>query len=330
MIPDQRYMAATQVACRQATDGAALFNPDTNDLVAINTVGHLIWQSLTRPCTQQEIVAHLVDTCQDVATGQVAVEQVDADVAAFLRMLLPRGFIGLVWEADSPVPDLAGTEVLASLQRPLAPTPPEQEGQRYYHGHSMAGTFQPGDYLTLEPATLASIRPGDVVVYRGHSPTDEPTDVVHRVVAVTPGGLVTRGDNNPGVDNSLVTQDALVGRVTHRERGGRVRRAGAGRWGAIQLRARRAWRRMWRLGWRLLRAVGRPVYRWLRASGLARRLWQPDITRLLVTTGNGLVVKYVHRQRTVARWRPATGSFRCQRPYDLIILRPDGRNPGHE
>jgi len=315
--PSSLHMANPDVVCRQESDGAALFNPDTNDLLAINAVGHLIWLALDWPRTQPEIVAHLVSTCQDAPVDQVA-----ADVATFLEMLIPRGFIGLVWEEDSPLPNLAGTEALPTPERPLSHTPTGHQDRRYYQGHSMAGAFRPGDYLTVEPAPLAAIRPGDVVVYQGYSLAGEPADVVHRVVAVTADGLVTRGDNNPQVDNDLVTQDILLGRVTRLERGGRVHRVGTGRAGVFQLWARRAWR----LGWRLLRAVGRAAYRWLRESDLVANIWRPTLIPLLLTTSNGTVlVKYVHGRRTVARWRPQTGRFRCRKPYDLVLTSPGRR-----
>jgi hypothetical protein len=191
----------------------------------------------------------------------------------------------------------------------------------------MWGTFRPGDYLTVEPASIAAIRPGDVVLYRGRDPAGEPEDVVHRVVAVTPGGLVTRGDNNPQLDNVLVTQDNLVGRVTHVQRAGRTHPVWGGRLGMFRVRARHAWRRVLRLGWRLLRIVGRRPYRWLRESGLARRLWQPEMMRVLVITEDGPLVKYVSGRRTVAWWWPEAGRFRCRRPYDLVISRPGRKKP---
>ena len=186
----------------------------------------------------------------------------------------------------------------------------------------MLGAFRPGDCLTVEPASIAAIRPGDVVIYQGRDQAGEPEDVVHRVVAVTPGGLVTRGDNNPQLDNVLVTQDNLLGRVTHVGREGRMRPVRGGRWGLLCVRLLHARRLVLRLGWALLRTVGRRPYRWLRASGLARRLWRPVVTRVLVATGDGPLVKYVSGGRTVAWWWPATGHFRCRRPYDLVISRP--------
>jgi hypothetical protein len=192
----------------------------------------------------------------------------------------------------------------------------------------MLGTFRPGDYLTVEPASIAAICPGDVVIYQGRDQAGEPEDVVHRVVAVTPGGLVTRGDNNPQIDNVLVTQDMLLGRVTHAERAGRTRPVWGGRPGLLRVRALHARRRVMRLGWRLLRIVGRRPYRWLRESGWARRLWRPEIMHVLVATEDGPLVKYVSGGRTVAWWWPETGRFRCRRPYDLVISRPP-LNPPH-
>ena len=95
----------------------------------------------------------------------------------------------------------------------------DEENRRFYRGDSMLGTFCPGDYLTVEPVPLAAIRPGDVVVCRGREEVGEPDEIVHRVVAVAPGRLVTRGDNSPCVDSVPVTGDTLLGRVTHVRRG---------------------------------------------------------------------------------------------------------------
>ena len=153
---------------------------------------------------------------------------------------------------------------------------------------------------------------------------------MHRVGAIAPDGLVTQGDNNPRVDAMPVSQEALLGRVTRVERAGRVHPVRRGRWGLWRFRALRAWRGARQRGWQMLRLVGRWLYRWLRTSGLVRRCWRPALIRLLVTNGDGLSVKYIHRGRTIALWRPATGRFRCRRPYDLIILRPDRGNPAHE
>ena len=326
-------MTNPDILCRRETEGATLFNPDTDDWVAINAVGHLIWQALARPSTQQEVVAHVVATCRDAPADQVAV-----DVPAFLHALLPRGLVGQVLDGGNPLPDLMMTSPPSPLESFPSRIPPEQEPvhsldlaqDRFYHGHSMGSTFRPGDSLIVEAVPLAAIHPGDVVIYRGRDQAGKASDIVHRVMAVTPGGLVTRGDKNPQVDSGLVTRDDLVGRVPRLVRGGRAHWVWGGRWGLLYAETRRAWGRAGRLCWRLARTVGGRTYRWLRASGLMRQLWRPAITRVLVTADDGLVVKYVHGRRAVAWWQPAVGRFRWRRPYDLIILRPDGRGPIHD
>jgi hypothetical protein len=179
----------------------------------------------------------------------------------------------------------------------------------------MAGTFEPGDWLTIQPAPISAIRRGDVVACRMLR-AENAREMVHRVVAVTPGGLVTRGDNNPEVDSELASEPDLVGIVTHVERDGVTRRVRGGRSGWWRVQFMRAWRR--------LRRLGRRPYRWLAASGFVRRLWRPDILRLQVEAPGGLLVKFTHRGRVVARFWPMSGRFECRKPYDLVINRPDG------
>jgi hypothetical protein len=322
VVPKQRYMINPAVACRREPDGASLFNRDTDAVVGLNTVGYQVWQVLAQPRAREEIVAHLLSTYDDAP-----VEQVTADVDRFLQALQPAGFIGAVGDADgrSPVPAPArqSTPAADTLCRTLT----DQDTVRFYHGRSMLGTFRPGDYLTIEPVRMANVHPGDVVVYRGREEAGESEEIVHRAVAITPAGLVTRGDNNRRLDAAPVTEETLLGRVTRVERKGRMRSVWGGRRGLLWARGLRTWRRARRLGWRLLRSVGRRPYVWLRERGLLRRLWRPSIVILRVATEHGPLVKYLHRGRAVARWRPEGDAFVCHKPYDLVIPRPSTRHP---
>jgi signal peptidase I len=100
----------------------------------------------------------------------------------------------------------------------------KQDLAHFYRGQSMTGTFRPGDALIVADMSIDSVHRGDVVLFRSMDADGEPEQVVHRVVAVLPEGLVTRGDNNRRVDLGLVTPDRLVGLVTHLERAGKRRR----------------------------------------------------------------------------------------------------------
>ena len=208
----------------------------------------------------------------------------------------------------------------------------------FYTGDSMRGTFRPGDRLIFEPVTLADLHPGDVIVYRPHSPDGERdnTDrsegktgkqVVHRVIALTSGGAILHGDNNAPDDVELVSGQHIVGRVTHFTRDGKKRRVREGLSGL--LRARIAYRlrhlphHLWRRARALLRPLLQTPYRLLRWSRIIAIIWKPEITQITVQTPAGPLVKYIHRGRTVIEWFPERGRYHAVRPYDLIIFPPD-------
>ncbi|MGC9333599.1 MAG: signal peptidase I [Anaerolineae bacterium] len=195
---------------------------------------------------------------------------------------------------------------------------PPRDDTRFYRGRSMAGTFRAGDRLTLASATIDEVRPGDVVVYTStHGGGRD--ELVHRIVSVAPDGLVARGDNNPCPDPVVVTDDNLLGRVTHVERAGRTWPVPGGWWGLLHARRQRIRVALWRWA----KAVGRRPYRRLRASGLVARYWRPTVQTVRVTTDKGPVVKYVCEGRTVAEWWPEQDRFECRKPYDLVIPRPE-------
>jgi hypothetical protein len=187
----------------------------------------------------------------------------------------------------------------------------------------MAGIFRPGDYLIIVPVSLESVQAGDVIVFDGLDAAGEPDVIVHRVVDVLPEGLVTRGDNNSRLDPAPVTMDNLLGRVTHFERGDKRHRVRGGWWGLQRVRLNRGWRWAVRRSRLVAASLGRQPYGWLRGSRLVCWLWRPAITKIYLAGDGDPVVKYVCGRQTVARWWPDTGRFKCRKPYDLIISRPD-------
>jgi len=196
---------------------------------------------------------------------------------------------------------------------------PDNGNVRFYRGNSMRGTFRPGDLLTIVAVTLNELQPGDIVIYRAANHETEADELVHRVVASAPDGLVAWGDNNPCVDTTLVTAENLIGRVTHVERNGITRPVRGGRLGLLHARVSRLRRRVWRF----IKRLGREPYRRLRNSNLIPRLWQPNVTTLRFDTEKGSLVKYICNGRTVARWWQQQNRFECDKPYDLVIPRPD-------
>lgn len=191
-----------------------------------------------------------------------------------------------------------------------------------YHGSSMRGTFRPGDILWVAPVAPRRVCRGDVIAYRRLQGHDGSLVVAHRVQALVAGGLIMQSDGDPSPGGERVNTGAVVGHVRFVERDGRLRRVWQGRAGQLRLpwlHTIRPW---------LMRFAGRP-YRWLRASGLARHLWQPTITQVNLAGREGPLVKYVCGRRTVACWWPAERRFWCRRPYDLVLSSP-AANPAEE
>lgn len=231
---------------------------------------------------------------------------------------------------------------------------------RFYRGSSMWPAFRPGDWLIVESVPYEKIRQGDIVVFQAtnieaeisdskgsitpdselarilapadclkNAPPDaseaESRFLVHRVIAIRPGGLRTRGDNNPAPDSDLVSPDRLIIKIVSLERRGRRVRVRGGTGGFILASIRRFIRRTCRFLFRVIRFPLRPAYRLLRWSGIISAIWKPRLTAVRFRSPSGPFVKYVHGGRTVAMWWPERRSFRCRRPYDLIIRPPVSR-----
>jgi hypothetical protein len=97
MSDARRYLANPDVSCREEEpEGALLFNPDTEAIMVVNSTGLLIWQVLDQPRTLDEIVAHLLEVCEDIP-----MDRVTADVSEFVQALESRGFIGVVLQGGA-------------------------------------------------------------------------------------------------------------------------------------------------------------------------------------------------------------------------------------
>lgn len=192
----------------------------------------------------------------------------------------------------------------------------------------MLGTFRPGDCLVVIPISLDDVRVGDVVIFRNLENTSHENDVwVHRIVSVRQGRFTTRGDNNSYNDLGFLTKDKLLGKVTHALRDGKTCKVWGGMWGFLWARCLHARHPLMYL---FRRSFG-CYYRWLKESRFASKLWKPTITKLGLQTKEGLLVKYINNNHTVARWWIQQNNFDCRKPFDLVIPSPleEKHSPTH-
>lgn len=178
----------------------------------------------------------------------------------------------------------------------------------------MRGTFRPGDLLLVTNIAIKNLRKGDVVAFHKPGTVRSKQKIVHRVQACTPAGLITRGDHNRSTDRALVTEEDLVGKVFAVQREDKTHLVLGGWLGHVRTTALRIWRRV-------APVVGWP-YRRIRASGIMRFVWHPILVEVHLDTETGPIVKYLHRQQTVACWWPTQDKFWCRKPYDLVLPRP--------
>jgi len=94
MTLSERYIVNPGVSYREEeAEGALLFNPDTDDVLIINITGVLVWEALSEPLTQQQVVERLEARCNNVPGEQVA-----EHLSAFMSQLIDKGFVAVYKE----------------------------------------------------------------------------------------------------------------------------------------------------------------------------------------------------------------------------------------
>jgi signal peptidase I len=93
-----------------------------------------------------------------------------------------------------------------------------QADTRRVDGTSMLPTLEGGDLVVIQGVPMSDVHVGDIIVYNSLCSTTGQS-VVHRVVNITGGGLITKGDNNrandvvSNISASPITQRCLEGKV---------------------------------------------------------------------------------------------------------------------
>ena len=67
-------------------------------------------------------------------------------------------------------------------------------------GNSMAGSIGQGSIVFERVVPVSDLRPGDVITYEPPAAADVDGMVTHRIVAIGPEGIVTKGDAQAAVD----------------------------------------------------------------------------------------------------------------------------------
>ncbi|MFB9892253.1 signal peptidase I [Planobispora takensis] len=120
-----------------------------------------------------------------------------------------RALVGAAWPAAAlAVRTVRGVIVILMLAS-LVPMLFGWHSQVILSG-SMTPKLHPGDVVLVQPADASAVRPGQIVLV--DDPARPGTTLIHRVVALEPGGsLTTKGDANPGPDSTPVPASSVIG-----------------------------------------------------------------------------------------------------------------------
>lgn len=193
----------------------------------------------------------------------------------------------------------------------------------FYRGPSMNPTLKSGDVLHVQSYRDASIRCGDVIVFKVEAKS---TVVAHRVISIGADRLRTRGDNTDNADPWTVSRSEVMGRVVSASRGGRSRVVHGGTLGQIRGRIVRLERVLRK---RLVRLL-QPSYRRVAAWGLFRWIARCTTTRVVSFSRPGMPPE-LHLEmggRIIGLLLPGQERWRITPPFRLFI--DEGSLPSRE
>jgi len=92
--PSQRYVRNPDAVIHEEdSDGALVFNPDTDQIKVINQTGFFIWQLCDGSHEMESIIARVRETFDEVPDNNVS-----AQIEDFVNDMVSAGFIGTVEE----------------------------------------------------------------------------------------------------------------------------------------------------------------------------------------------------------------------------------------
>jgi hypothetical protein len=109
--------------------------------------------------------------------------------------------LGVVLGTDLPVVAVVSDSMTHDVTTPLRHYEYLEEKYGYtqeeLNSWPITGGFLRGDALVIVGTEIGELKPGDVIVYdiQGQS-----TPIVHRIVEINDGNIVTKGDHNPSTD----------------------------------------------------------------------------------------------------------------------------------
>lgn len=180
-------------------------------------------------------------------------------------------------------------------------------------GGSMQPALHHQDLLELAPITVGSVLPGDVIAFQAPHKI-----VVHRVIAVENGYLVTRGDNRRVNDPWQTPQEKILGRVDYYWRNDKRSRVPGGRRGRLNAILGRIRLAPIHFVERNLRSLYLPLLR--TGPRIAAKLPKRFHPKVVIFKSDESTFAYLMLMgRNIGSLSPEVGRWTISRPYRLLV-----------
>ena len=178
----------------------------------------------------------------------------------------------------------------------------------------MYPTFIPGDVLYIKECKEKEIKKGDIIVFKTG---ENEKNIVHRVVSIDNSGIRTRGDNNSNIDNSVLTQKDIQGKVLNFERQGKKYPVSGGQTGLIKANFIRLMRR----ANRKILNIFRPFYRLILQFSFLKILFSGKKTFRVLSfkKPEGTEKQLMAGSYVIGRLRPGYKRWHIKVPFRLFI-----------
>jgi signal peptidase I len=199
----------------------------------------------------------------------------------------------------------------------------ENEKQLPISGNSMYPTLRGLDIITVSPYNGREVKCGDIIVYI--SPITSNIKIAHRVIRISPDGIITRGDNLKVNDSWIVPNGAVIGKVESVRRNRKLFKAKNGPVGQIigyshyvKLLSLDFIRKRIYV---LISPLFISIYRFLSRSGIFRiwipAPWKPRL--MSFSKPEGLELRLLMGKRKVAVHTPFSKRWIIKKPFKLFI-----------
>jgi hypothetical protein len=189
----------------------------------------------------------------------------------------------------------------------------QAQSEHYYThvGESMIPTLKALDQVYT--ASDRQFRPGDIIIFT----IADKRKIVHRIVSINDGKIVTQGDNNPGPDRDPVSPENVLGKVAYARREGKkisVRGGWAGKMSIVPHRVSLK-----------ARAVAAVIivmpYHALARSGIFRALLPGRLKPQIMTIrgSKGPELRVMIGKRLAGKWYMGLPGWQIRPPYKLFI-----------